>query len=64
MIKNKPLILVTNDDGFQAPGIRNLVNIMLELGTVVMVAPDQGRSGQGHAITVNTPLRHQLLKES
>ena len=64
MIKNKPLILVTNDDGFQAPGIRNLVNIMLELGNVVMVAPDQGRSGQGHAITVNTPLRHQLLKES
>jgi 5'-nucleotidase len=64
MIENRPLILVTNDDGFQAPGIRNLINIMLELGDVVMVAPDQGRSGQGHAITVNNPLRHQVLKES
>ena len=36
----KPLILVTNDDGITAPGIRNLVNFMNEIGEVVVVAPN------------------------
>jgi 5'-nucleotidase len=55
--KNKPIILVTNDDGITAPGIKALVEVMQELGTVVVVAPDSPQSGMGHAITVGEPLR-------
>jgi 5'-nucleotidase len=40
----KPLILVTNDDGITAPGIRNLVSFMNEIGDVVVVAPDSPQS--------------------
>ncbi len=53
----KPLILVTNDDGITAPGIRTLISVMNEIGDVVVVAPDNPQSGMGHAITVNTTLR-------
>ena len=42
-MSKKPLILVTNDDGITAPGIRALVEIMTELGEVVVVAPDVQR---------------------
>jgi len=55
--KDKPLILVTNDDGVTAPGIRALVEAMLPLGNVVVVAPDSPQSGMGHAITIDKPLR-------
>lgn len=54
---NRPLILVTNDDGITAPGIRNLVEAVKELGRVVVVAPDSPQSGMGHAITIGEPLR-------
>ena len=50
----KPLILVTNDDGITAPGIRYLIDIMKELGEVVVVAPDSPQSGKGHAVTLDT----------
>ncbi len=53
----KPLILVTNDDGINAPGIRNLVEIAQSLGEVFVVAPDSPQSGMGHAITISQPLR-------
>ena len=53
----KPLILVTNDDGITAPGIRALVSVARELGEVVVVAPDSPQSGMGHAITVSAPIR-------
>ena len=53
----RPVILVTNDDGITAPGIRNLVEAVRELGTVVVVAPDSPQSGMGHAITIGHPLR-------
>jgi 5'-nucleotidase len=52
-----PLILVSNDDGITAPGIRALVEVMKTLGKVVVVAPDSPQSGMGHAITINKPLR-------
>ncbi len=52
----KPLILVTNDDGITAPGIRNLIEIMSTLGDIVVVAPDSPQSGMGHAITINDTL--------
>jgi 5'-nucleotidase len=56
-MNSKPLILVSNDDGITAPGIRALVDVMKELGEVVVVAPDSPQSGMGHAITINHPLR-------
>ena len=54
---SKPLILVTNDDGMFAPGIRALVAVAATFGEVVVVAPDSPQSGQGHAITLTSPLR-------
>ena len=53
---SRPLILVTNDDGIVAPGIRALISVMSELGTVVVVAPDKPQSAMGHAITINSTL--------
>jgi 5'-nucleotidase len=56
MAEKKPLILVTNDDGITAPGIRHLISIMKKIGEVVVVAPDRPQSGMGHAITINDNL--------
>ena len=53
----QPTILVVNDDGITAPGIKALINVMKELGRVVVVAPDSPQSGMGHAITIGKPLR-------
>lgn len=53
----KPLILITNDDGFTAPGIMALVEAVSEFGELMIVAPDSPQSGMGHAITINNPLR-------
>ena len=55
--KKKPVILITNDDGITAPGIRNLIEAVKDLGKVVVVAPDKPQSGMGHAITIGIPLR-------
>ncbi len=52
----KPLILVTNDDGITAPGIRALIEVMNTIGDVVVVAPDSPQSGMGHAITLDSTL--------
>jgi 5'-nucleotidase len=53
---NKPLVLVTNDDGIFAPGIRTLIEVMQEIGEVIVVAPDSPQSAMGHAITINNTL--------
>jgi len=58
---SKPLILVCNDDGITAPGIRTLVKVMKEIGEVVVVAPDSPQSATGHGITIANTLR---LEES
>jgi 5'-nucleotidase len=52
-----PLILVSNDDGITSRGIRTLIEVMKELGDVIVVAPDGPQSGMGHAITVGDTLR-------
>ena len=57
MTKSKPTILVVNDDGITAPGIKALLETMTEIGRVVVVAPDSPQSGMGHAITIGQPLR-------
>ncbi len=56
LIMRKPLILVTNDDGITAPGLRTLIHIMNSIGEVVVVAPDSPQSGMGHAITISDTL--------
>jgi len=55
--KKLPVILITNDDGITAPGIKNLVDAVRGLGKIVVVAPDKPQSGMGHAITIGQPLR-------
>lgn len=59
----RPIILVTNDDGVTAPGIHSLVNAVKDLGDVVVVAPDKPQSGMGHAITIGVPLRLNKVKD-
>ena len=61
---SKPLILITNDDGDTAPGIEILTRLMLQIGDVVVMAPDGARSGQSNAITVTHPVRFRKLEES
>lgn len=55
-MQKRPLILVTNDDGISAPGIRTLIEVMKTLGDVVVVAPDSPQSAMGHAITINSTI--------
>jgi len=60
----KPLILVTNDDGYFAPGLHNLIDMVKPYGEVLVVAPEVGVSGMSHAITIKTPLRLTLLEKT
>jgi 5'-nucleotidase len=61
MSNERPVILITNDDGITAPGISALIDAVSDLGHVVVVAPDSPQSGMGHAITIGSPLRlHQV----
>jgi 5'-nucleotidase len=53
----RPLILVSNDDGITSKGILTLINVMKQIGDVIVVAPDSPQSGMGHAITVGETLR-------
>lgn len=60
----KPLILVTNDDGVDAKGVRILAEVARTFGRVVVVAPGSAQSGKSHAITFSSPLRlRQIHKE-
>lgn len=63
MLIEKPLILITNDDGDFAKGIAVLTELMTQLGEVVVVAPDGPRSAQSNALTVTQPIRFHLLEE-
>ena len=57
----RPLILVTNDDGYNAPGINHLIEFVKEIAEVVVVAPDSPQSGMGHAITIDSTLEVNRL---
>lgn len=59
-VNTKPKILLSNDDGVYAPGLKALYDEFKSLGDCVIVAPEADNSGVGHAITVRQPLR---LKE-
>lgn len=62
-MQNRPLILVSNDDGIEANGVHELVDRLLSYGDVVCVCPDGPRSGQSMAITFNSPLRLTRLAD-
>ncbi|MGB0838351.1 MAG: 5'/3'-nucleotidase SurE [Flavobacteriaceae bacterium] len=62
MTQERPLILVTNDDSIKAPGIRVLIEVMNQIGEVVVVAPDKPQSGKGHAISVDTVLTYERVQ--
>ena len=56
----RPLLLISNDDGYQAKGIRTLVEMLADYGDIVVCAPDDARSGFSCAFSATTPLRLQL----
>jgi 5'-nucleotidase len=58
-----PFILVTNDDGYDAPGLAALVEAVSPLGRVVVVAPDREQSASSHALTLVRPLRAVRVAE-
>ena len=57
MNEQRPLILVVNDDGYEAKGLEAMVSIAKPLGEVVVVVPNRTRSAMGHAFTMGEPLR-------
>ena len=60
---NRPLILITNDDGYKAPGIGLIAKTAREFGDVVLVAPVKGQSGMSHAVTLMEPIRFKLREQ-
>ena len=63
MNPNRPLILVTNDDGYQAKGLRKLISLMLPLGEVVVISTDKVMSAKGHSIATTPTLTGILVDE-
>ena len=63
MAENKPLILIANDDGIQAPGVHRLVDYLADMGEIVCLCPDSPRSGGSMALTVQGALRVKELPD-
>ena len=61
--RKKPVILVTNDDGYKAKGLQALIEALQPFGSLVVLSPSQPHSGMSHAITVNVPLRMDKIEE-
>ena len=59
----RPLILITNDDGFAARGLRTLDEVAMDFGDVVVMAPEQNSSGKSHSLTTSRPLRVREVKK-
>ena len=62
-MNNRPLILITKDDGVDAKGIKELTKCLRDLGDIIVFAPDGARSGMSSAITSNIPIKYKLIKE-
>ena len=58
----KRLILISNDDGVDAKGLKSLIKVASQFGHVVVAAPAEAMSGMSHAITIKTPLRAKKIK--
>lgn len=63
MEKEKPLILISNDDGYHSKGIRSLIEMVGAMGYIIACAPESARSGYSCAFSVTTPLRLKKRKE-
>lgn len=62
MNTDRPLILISNDDGFYSKGISELIKFLRPLGELVVMAPDSARSGYSSAMTTNSPVHYQLVR--
>ena len=62
-MNDRPLILITNDDGVDAKGIKELTECLRDLGDLVVFAPDGPRSGMSSAITSENPIKYSLVKK-
>ncbi|MCU0971273.1 MAG: 5'/3'-nucleotidase SurE, partial [Gammaproteobacteria bacterium] len=54
-------ILLSNDDGFQAPGLAALADALGEIAEITVVAPDRDRSGASNSLTLDVPIRAQRM---
>ena len=63
-MEQKPLILVTNDDGYQAKGLRKLAELMKSLGEVVVVSTEEVMSAKGHSVTTVPSMKVRLEEVS
>lgn len=61
---DRPRLLLTNDDGVLAPGLRTLAAALDEVAEVVVVAPDREQSASGHALTLHRPLRMEMIEDN
>ena len=59
----RPLLLISNDDGYQAKGINCLVEMLSDLADIIVCAPDDARSGYSCAFSATTPLRLHLREK-
>jgi 5'-nucleotidase len=62
--KEDKLILLTNDDGLYAGGLKTLLEVMEEFGKIVLISTIESMSGMSQALTVKTPIRVKLLEEN
>ena len=62
-MSNRPLILISNDDGFRAKGINDLADFVSDIGDIVIVAPDESRSGTSMSITGHIPVELKKISE-
>lgn len=60
----KPLILISNDDGYQSGGLQSLIEALRPLARLVVVAPDKGRSGMACACTFSVPVYKWLVADN
>ena len=59
----KPLILITNDDGINAPGLRKLISLVEDLGDIIVIASEHPMSGMGHDLWPRAAAVDHLAKE-
>lgn len=63
MKNSKPLIFISNDDGYQASGIKQLIEMLHPLGQILVMAPDSARSGSSMALTPSKPVTYSKIRE-
>ncbi len=64
MNTKKPLILVSNDDGYHAKGINSLIGMLADMADIIVCAPESARSGFSCAFSATIPLRLKLRRQS